>query len=602
MRVFHRDFLRPLLGLSIVFVVGFHSDDMLDADDQNDPEGEFSQLWQAVSAERLDPAEIWTALKHSNFRIDSEVAEESGRFEVVSSGMEEPPFVRMLCDANEPGAHLILLGPRNLPYAAWLRNDFLRHDDAQSWIRHSGDWGLAFDGTHRHSFFDASIPHQGDAGVIRFDLSSFLTGVFGEQLPQVRWAKSVRTVFFETEDGPQASLQFRAPTDELLFGTALSGGEFLSADGNRLSFSALTRRAESPLRIRPQDVDVLADVVGAQSRDVQPTSVVVAPAASGEGADSSRRLWNHLFAVELSDPRPLRDPTEPAGGARFRERLLGLSSVWNKEVLPPLTKGHMTAELGRFLKALAEELAYAEVNAGRVLNGDEGLRYIDDPAMLWRGFELAVGPQTARQVFDRILLPTVENDTVPFVVRVSLIFEFARLGRPPWITGSGAGDASPENRFCHALLSAFWQWELTEDDVRTCVLYSEHEQPVVRHAAVEALLRCGQLTQVPPSALKSWMQRFVRQDDQRALFKWMRHCKLHALGRHESGRTYLVQQLASNDNPAPIRREIAQVLAMQVNAARQARRFDDITRAEANQIATAVNAAMKSLVDAPSVE
>ena len=401
----------------------------------------FATFFEATTTEPATSERLWTALVESDFVIDSERADRGGRFDLVIAGGPKASYVRLIADANGAGAHLLALDSRNLPYAAWLRGTLFRHDDETSgWLRESGDWGFVVDKDHTTEYFDPTVAHK-KAGVVRFDLGGFLREAFrdptsDERLPAVRWVKATRTLLVDKGNGAQAAIQFRTPNDQQLLGTPLADVNLLSSNGVFIRFTNFKTSSDAILRIQPADLDAVQKSLGAKSQEVEQASFRLNPRPVAGTAASSMRLLSELLPVTLLDARPAAQPELTALGTAYREALFMLTRDWDEKMLPLATQQNVPKEWIGVELLLFAETGIALMNGDLILTGGKSLRYVDDPTVVWSGFEMATSPPLAKQFVERVMMPVLHAEQVPLTVRS----EHDAIVRPVGATSVDDGD------------------------------------------------------------------------------------------------------------------------------------------------------------------
>ena len=139
-------------------------------------------------------------------------------------------------------------------------------------------------------------------------------------------------------------------------------------------------------------------------------------------------------------------------------------------------------------------------------------------------------------------------------------------------------------RLCHAILKSHWGFNLTDDEVAVCVRHCDHEQLVVKNAAMLALVLSGHVDQAPRGDLDAWFGRQATEPAANAVAQWRQQEFLNQLSAHPSGRAYLLERLTAADTSPAIARDVARLLLARIAAARKLQRYDFLSLHESNAI------------------
>jgi len=485
---------------------------------------------------------------------------------------------------------------RNLPTLLAVGRNAILFTLSNGWCDDLCSWQLTVDGSGKRCRCEFNRSPDCAEAHVTLDLQEILNSWSGNSIPDVDWSGSTQTLQLTNDDGLRAAFRFRTPDDQLRFGTPLSEIALTCSDGMQTRVTSLILTNESALDFDAEDFDDIADRIGAKA-PVDGTSPL-SPTGPKAGADirASLKLWSNVNPTkELLDSRPPLDPLNPLAGYGFRERLLKLATLWQEKYLKPLRAGEEVPAQKMLQTAVRHELDVVFYNAMLTLSDGGRVQLVDDPALVWRGVELVAGPVLARQLIDKVFLPTVTDPEIPLQVRAEIARHFARLGRPPWYIEVNRSDDA--NAFCTAIMKSCWQLNLTSQEVDACRRQLLCNDAGLREAAIETLVLADHVDMIPIEHLNAWADAHLRTADNNELSKWGRHCKINMLSMHSEGRAYLLGQLASKHNSSSLKREMVAVLVARVRAARKLKRFDFMTLAESNRIVEVMNDTMMGLSD-----
>ncbi|WP_145455563.1 hypothetical protein [Gimesia panareensis] len=210
--------------------------------------------------------------------------------------------------------------------------------------------------------------------------------------------------------------------------------------------------------------------------------------------------------------------------------------------------------------------------------------YPDDPAMLWREIEAAIGPDDMANCLGMIDKYAFQNQFVPDDLKVSFLDVLGDLGFPSLVDNAELlqiKSFASQSPFHEAILWSRWQWPCEQfhshaclEVVRTSIPGSERER-----VAVETLIRLDALPQIDPQTMNRWYRTQIAQATPAE-----RRIHLSLLSFHPTGRTYLLNQLKSKSDTQKIQTAVAKTLEQRARATLQTGRFDFIPQTRCQEI------------------
>ncbi|MBX3436450.1 MAG: hypothetical protein KF861_03095 [Planctomycetaceae bacterium] len=528
----------------------------------------------------VDADRLLNDLVQSDFELSSLTGGRHGFFECYLNGdrpTDEPQIHRTILDDDGERRVQVLSTNDSLPNIVTIdRVILIVGRSSNRWEqRLIRGFTCQVDEDHLFTYSDpAGVPPEVESGgYIRFRLASFLRGLIGKQLKSTEWRAATQTLVITRSSGGRILVRFRTPDDQRRLGTLLGGIHLRSSKGADVLFHSFIVDRSSPLRLNFDDVESLPARLGAIDGTKSPTTVGLPYITTREGLQEVRKLESEILLL-CDDSREIGNPDF---NTRFEELINGLAHAFEEGIRPTLSSGRRFRGLDAYVSAFVSELETAYLAIQRAITEDDPNAdpIVDDPNILWLGFERGLKPRMARLIFCDELIGLLVSDQVSLPEKIKLCIAFGEFGPPPWAV-SGMGSLGPDGPLLEAILHARWGWMPTEEELALCMAKVKEEwpRPLEQEAAIDSLIRWGHLNDVPPAALEDWF--LAKQSASPA----HRHCTWKALTRTPEGRAFLLSKLDALAATPEVQREVADIFCHRARATLAMERFDFMSRDE----------------------
>lgn len=422
-------------------------------------------------------------------------------------------------------------------------------------------------------------------GVVHVDFGAFFKDALSQDVRKTVWHRPTSTIRVTKNNGTDWVFRFRTPNDEERFGTAISHISYLPSYTTASSaWSTFIVGRESVLRFRtpgPEKLlESLGESVNAEYKPGRPGEVVVP-----EEADESLLLplWYSLVDFPNSDPRPperYQTLTRSMGQELLRICCRAIARVYRsdlRETAPDIAK-----TFPKLTEALATELRSAGFYVRKSLEGEVGSIGLDDPSLLWRGFEMQTSSRDALYVFIYTLW-FAANSPLPEGTRYVLADALADLGVPcvDYIPWDRCEDVIATDPILGAICHSHWGWNCSDKERDACVglLRDAANTTECDHVLVETLLRMDEIEKVPEEKLAAWFDSEIIRGDRDT-----RTESLRILSLTPNAQRYLMQRAEDHSGDASVRMAIVETLVYRAEATVRTKRFDFLSENDCQKI------------------
>jgi hypothetical protein len=493
-------------------------------------------------------------------------------------------FGRYLVEQGRTHRGVLAVGHENLPQWLFLDDNMLLLRENGQWeIHRGGQWACVIDGSHIPEFFDQNGLPPGIDTLVKYDLWSVLEKLRKSGENGVTWDPASRIAAFRNNVTERVvKLRFRSPNDSERFGTPLGEVVLIPSRDAVIRFGAFAIGQGRGIRLELPTPQQLANRLGAVEiagtyswRLFQPEGV--------EDRQTAELVWRELCHLPCVEDRP-KVGTDASLPTRFKEELLRLAAYGESEIRPQLERAQADGRLRDFVQHLSQELRIARWSVVRAIAANPDDSLVDDPVMVWRGFELAVMPRFAFVIHSNIVAPLLGSNVVPLDLKASLADAAGNLGPPGWLADYVPA-LGADQRFLEAVLHSRWQWECTRDHEDACLaklVEAEHGGELER-VAIETLLRLNALPRIPQDRYEAWYQSQVVQARDP-----VRRENLRLLSLQPAGQAFLVERLETRRDPPGTFLAAARVMKTRAEAVQRTQRFDFMTAERCQRVLESV--------------
>ncbi len=538
-----------------------------------------SAIQAATSAdEATGGIPVWQSIVRNSPKIGATAGAMSGFFEVYSNrslSSLRPEDDRYFFSSDGATVAGLYMTVGNILGAAFIDGEDVLLSNKVEWVRRSGrSWQYRAVGEQVKRPLVPSDAGNSERS-IACDIGSILLSEIGSDPLSARWSRSSGVLVASRGDGSVAVVRIRTPDDQLRFGAIIGEASLASPSGRWISHRCFIVAKESPLRPHLPNMTQLCDALKAVDRRGQNAEVMPLPEYSEQAGQAALRLHRFSWPPFCRDDRRV---TDPVFSTAIHENLQYLSAVAAEHYEPALKARRAFKQRDQFAHELASELSYA---AGRIemsLVGDTGV--LDDPAILWLGFEETVLPRNADTLY---LLPVrlVLTGDTPLALKVKVASAMAEIGTPPWALDKDVPFDIPghDGLFLKAIFHAKWGRPAAEEEIEICLakVRDDFAGLEAKGAAVDCLLNWGSFDKVPEAEVDVWFR------DRMTGTEATRRAVVKALTRQPEGRKYLNNKFDQLKDDQQSFTLISSIMRARAVAALQASRTDFMSNAECQE-------------------